>query len=78
MQNFTTNYPKLSSATHTFLATFIVTFVGAVASIPADTILSGSTWTTAFLTGLVTVAIRAAVKAVFPSALALVGSAFKE
>ena len=68
LNNFATNYPKLSSAIHTFLATFIVTLVGAVALIPADQILSPATWTTAAIVGIITAAVRAGVKAVSPLA----------
>jgi hypothetical protein len=57
---------KYSSAIHTFLATFIVTVVGAVALIPADQILSGSTWTTALIVGIITSAVRAGIKAISP------------
>ena len=57
---------KYQSAIHTFLATFIVTLVGAVALIPADQILSGSTWTTAFIVGIITSAVRAGIKQVSP------------
>lgn len=68
LKNFATNCPKLSSAIHTFLATFIVTIVGAVALIPADQILSPATWTTAAIVGIITAAVRAGVKAVSPLA----------
>jgi hypothetical protein len=66
MQSFEAKYPKLVSAIHTFLATFIVTVVGAVALIPADQILSPATWTTAAIVGIVTAAVRAGVKAISP------------
>jgi len=60
------NYPKLSSAIHTFLATFIVTLAGAIALIPADQITNGTTWTTAFIVGLITSAVRAGIKQISP------------
>ena len=63
MQNFLVKY---QSAIHTFLATFIVTLAGAVALIPADQILSAQTWTTAFIVGLITSAVRAGIKQVSP------------
>jgi hypothetical protein len=68
MQAYSLKYPKLSSAIHTFLATFLVTIVGAVAVIPADSLLSSQTWTTAFVVGILTAAVRAAIKAVSPLA----------
>lgn len=68
MNSFATQYPKLSSAIHTFLATFIVTLVGAVSVIPADTILSPQTWSMAAISGIVIAAVRAAIKAVSPIA----------
>ena len=61
--NFATKY---QSAIHTFLATFIVTLIGSVALIPADQILSGSTWTTAFIVGIITSAVRAGIKQISP------------
>lgn len=68
MQAFATKYPKLASAIHTFLATFIVTAIGAVALIPTDKILDPATWTTAAVVSILTVAVRAAIKAISPIA----------
>jgi hypothetical protein len=66
MQNFLSTHPKLVSAIHTFVSTFIVTMLGAVSVIPADTILSTQTWTSAFVVGVLMTAVRAAIKAIFP------------
>jgi prepilin signal peptidase PulO-like enzyme (type II secretory pathway) len=63
MQSFLQKY---SSAIHTFLATFIVTVLGAVTLIPADQILSPNTWTTALILGIITSAVRAGIKALSP------------
>ena len=63
MQNFLNKY---SSSIHTFIATFLVTVVGAVALIPADQILSPQTWTTAAIVAIITSAVRAAIKAISP------------
>lgn len=56
-------YPKITSAIHTFIATFIVSIFGTIALIPADSILSADTWTIAALVGIASAAVRAAVKA---------------
>jgi len=66
MQNFSYNYPKLSSAIHTFLATFLVTFVAQISVIPVENILSSATWTTAFVSGVIVSAVRAGIKSVSP------------
>lgn len=58
-------YPKVTSAVHTFIATFIVSIVGTIALIPADSILSADTWTIAALVGIISAGVRAAVKASF-------------
>jgi len=60
------NYPKLNSAIHTFLATFIVSVLALLSAIPADSILSAQTWTTAAILGIITAAVRAGIKAVSP------------
>ena len=57
---------KYSSTIHTFLATFIVTVVTAISVIPADSILSAQTWTTAFIAGILVSAVRAGIKAISP------------
>lgn len=66
MQNFAANNPELVSAIHTFAATFIVTVLTAISLIPTDSIISGKTYTTAFIIGLIGSGIRAGVKAVSP------------
>ena len=66
MQALEAKYPALVSAVHTFIATFIVTVVGAVALIPADQILTPATWSTAAIVAIITAAVRAGVKAVSP------------
>ena len=68
MQAFFTKYPALTSAIHTFVATFLVTVIGAVSVIPADSLLSGQTWTTAFVVSILTAAVRAGIKAISPIA----------
>lgn len=69
MKAFAAKYPQFASAIHTFLAAFIVTIVGAIALIPADSILSSKTWTTAVIASIVMTALRAGVKAVSPLAI---------
>lgn len=68
LQNFAVNYPKIASAIHTFLSTFIVTALGALTLIPTDKILSPATWTTAAIAGIIGVAFRAGLKAISPIA----------
>lgn len=63
---FAVKYPKLSSAIHTFISTFLVTLIGAISVIPADNLLNAQTWTMAFIVGVLTSALRAGVKAVSP------------
>ena len=63
---FGAKYPVLSSAIHTFLATFIVTLLGSLSVIPESNILSASTWTTAFVGGALAAAVRTGIKAVSP------------
>jgi hypothetical protein len=68
MKNFAANYPQITSAIHTFVATFVVTVLGLVAVIPADAILSGKTWGLAAIVSIITAGVRAGIKAVSPLA----------
>lgn len=68
IKTYISTHPAIASAIHTFAATFIVTFLAALAAIPQDQILSPSTWTTAFVIGLINSAFRAALKKVSPFA----------
>lgn len=59
---------KYNSSIHTFVATFLVTLLGAVSVIPADKLFSPSTWTTALIAGILVSALRAGLKAISPIA----------
>ena len=63
MQSFLVKY---QSSIHTFISTFLVTLLGIVSLIPQDQLLSGKTWTTAFIVGIITSAVRAGIKQISP------------
>lgn len=67
-QSFAVKYPTATSAIHTFIATFIVAFLTLLSAIPADQILSPSTWTVSAILGILVSAARAGIKAVSPLA----------
>lgn len=66
LNNFAVKYPKISSAIHTFLATFIVTFLAILSQIPASAILDPKTWTVSSVAGILVAAARAGIKAISP------------
>ena len=66
MQAFSIKYPVLTSAIHTFLATFLVTIIANIATIPTASILAASTWTTSAIAGILVAGARAGIKAVSP------------
>lgn len=53
----------LKSAGHTFISTFLLTFVALISQIPVDTFWTLETWSTSALVGLAMTAVRAGWKA---------------
>ena len=62
-------HPVIVSAIHTFLATFLSTFILLLSQIPQSAILSPETWSVSSIVALVVTAVRAAIKAISPIAV---------